>query len=153
MAALQKSGATKHGDNFEVKAWGAGRWVGRSDRRGIFIHKVPTWQISRRWEVLSEKSSRSAHLISYMLSQSICYQTLLGMLGLSGLTALVSMTPLSNVLQTQRHLSWNTALLQKPPHKLPVPTELLCYMGGVWGKFPDTEAAFGVSEHRGFALH
>lgn len=48
-----------------------------------------------------------------MLSPSICYQTLLGMLGLSGLTVLVSMTPLSNVLQTLRHLSWNTALLQK----------------------------------------
>ncbi|KAL2301887.1 hypothetical protein Nmel_011288 [Mimus melanotis] len=63
--------------------------------------------------------------------ESICYQTLLGMLGLSGLTVLVSMTPLSNVLPTLRHLSWNTALLQKPPHKLRVLTELtelLCYM-------------------------
>lgn len=107
---------------------------GKGDRRrGIFIHKVPNWQISRRWQVLSEKSSRSAHLISYVLFQSICYQTLLGMLGLSELSVLVSMTPLSNVLQTLRHLCWNTALLQKPPHRLPVPTELLCYMEGVWG--------------------
>lgn len=44
---------------------GTGRWVGRSDRRrGIFIHKVPNWQISRRWEVLSERSSHcSPHFL------------------------------------------------------------------------------------------
>lgn len=137
MAALQESGATKHGDNFEVKAWGAGRYVRRSDRRrGIFIYKVPNWRISRRWEVLSEKSSHSAHLISYMLSQSVCYQTLLGMFGLSELTVLVSVTPLSNVLQTLQHLCWNTALLQKPPHKPQCPQSSCVTVGVVWGGVP-----------------
>jgi len=47
-ATLQQSGATKHGDDSEVKAWGAVRWVGRSDSRsGIFNHKLPNWQIPK----------------------------------------------------------------------------------------------------------
>lgn len=77
LAAFKWSDAAKHGDNFEVKAGGAGKWMGRSDR-SVSNHKLPNWRISKRWEVLSEKSSPSAYLISYILSQSICYWTLLG---------------------------------------------------------------------------
>lgn len=68
---------------------GKERWEKR-----YFQPRASSWQISKRWEVLSEKGSPSAHLISYILSQSIHYQTLSGVLDLSGMTALVSMTPL-----------------------------------------------------------
>lgn len=56
LAAFKWSGATKHGDNVEVKAGGMGKWVGRSNRRGVFNHELPNSRISKRWEVLPEKS-------------------------------------------------------------------------------------------------
>lgn len=102
-----------NGDNSEVKAWGqGGGWEGAIGEEVFSPTRSPTGRFPEDGKCCL-RAVHTAHLISYMLSPSICYQTLLGMLGLSGLTVLVSMTPLSNVLQTLRHLSWNTALLQK----------------------------------------
>lgn len=72
---------------------------------------------------MSEESSPSAHLMSYILSQTICYRALLEVLDLSGMSAFISVTPW--------HLSWSTGPVHKPADELLAPTKLGDHGGGI----------------------
>lgn len=126
---------------------GTGRWVGRSDRRrGIFTHKVLNWQISRRWEVLSESSSHCSPHFLHAFPKYLLPDTF----GDAGL--IWADCSCFNDTFEQRAADAAAPLLEhcsspETAHKLPVPPWSVCGRG-----LPDSGAAFGVSQHRGFAL-
>lgn len=153
MAAPPKSGVTKHRDNFEVKAWGAGRWVGRVIGEEVFSStRSPTGRFPEDGKCCLRKVH--ALLTSFLT----CFSKVSATRHFWGCWAY-----LSSLFLFQWHLwatccrrcgtSAGTLLFSRN-----LLTDFQCPQSScvTWrvcgGELPDTEAAFGLSEYRGFAL-